>query len=130
MATVTAQLNDYRQSPRKVRIVADTIRGKKAIEAKNILGVVIKRASNPLAKLLDSAMANAKNMGIGTENLVVDSIEINGGKILYRRMPVAHGSSNPIRKRTSHVKIVLSERAPKVQKSKAKTKNSKLKTLS
>lgn len=123
MTTVTAQLNDYRQSPRKVRVVADAVRGKSATEAKNILGIVIKRASHPLGKLIDSAIANAKSIGIATENLVVDSIEVNSGKILYRRMPVAHGSSNPIRKRTSHVKIVLSERAPKVKKSKAKTKN-------
>lgn len=122
MTKVTAQLNDYRQSPRKVRVVATAIKGKRVAEAKTQLGVIIKRASNPLAKLLDSAVANAKNMGVSVENLVIDSIEVNGGKILYRRMPVAHGAAHPIRKRTSHVKIVLRETEPKVKKAKATKK--------
>lgn len=110
MKEITANLNSYRQSPRKVRLVADAIRGKKVSLAKTTLDFLIKRSSKPLQTLLNSAIANAKNLGIDEKDLFVKSITVNGGAILYRRMPVAHGSSNPIRKRTSHVKIVLAEK--------------------
>ena len=63
MNEITAQLNSYRQSPRKVRVVADALRGKSIKEAKNRLDFIIKRASGPLHKLLNSAVANAKNLG-------------------------------------------------------------------
>lgn len=117
MKEITAQLNDYRQSPRKVRVVANSIRGKEVLKAKNLLGFTVRRASNPLAKLLSSAISNAKEAGIKAEDLIIKSISVNGGKILYRRMPVAHGAAHPIRKRTSHVKIVLAEKpAKKVSK--------------
>jgi large subunit ribosomal protein L22 len=118
METATAQLNNYRQSPRKVRLVADAMRGKKYDDAKNILKFMTKRATGPLHKLLDSAIANAKDRGLKTESLIVKSIQVDGGKILYRRMPAAHGSAHPIRKRTSHVKLVLEEKAEKVKKAK------------
>lgn len=130
MTEVTAQLNDYRQSPRKVRVVADSIRGKGVAEAKRRLNFLTKRATGPLQKLLLSAVANAKNLGLTEENLKVKSISVDVGKILYRRRPVAHGAAHPIRKRTSHIKIVLSERKPKIRNSKSEAKNSKLKTLS
>ncbi len=117
MKEITAQLNSYRQSPRKVRVVADAIRGKNIAEAKKKLNFIIKRAVSPLHKLLNSAIANAKDLGVETENLKVKSITVDGGKILYRRRPVWHGMAHPIRKRTSHITIVLSE-----------TKNSNLKS--
>jgi large subunit ribosomal protein L22 len=110
MEETTAQLNNYRQSPRKVRVVADALRGKSVKEAKNSLDFIVKRATGPLHKLLNSAIANAKNMGANTENLFVKSITVNAGKILYRRLPAAHGSAHPIHKRTSHIKIVLIEK--------------------
>lgn len=110
MTQATAQLNDYRQSPRKARLVANAIRGKKIAEAKNILAFLTKRGASPLLKLLNSAIANAKTQDVKTENLVVKSITVNGGKILYRQMPVAHGAAHPIRKRTSHIKIILGEK--------------------
>lgn len=119
MTEVEAQLNSYRQSPRKVRLVADAIRGKKISEARKRLNVLVKRATAPLAKLLDSAVANAKNLGLEDKSLYVKSISVNEGKILYRRRPVAHGAAHPIRKRTSHIKIILSD---------APTKNSNLKS--
>lgn len=109
MREITAQLNSYRQSPRKMRVVADAIRGKAVKEAKNRLDFITKRATGPLHKLLNSAVANAKSMGANVDSLLVKSITVDGGKILYRRRPVSRGSSHPIRKRTSHVKIVLSE---------------------
>jgi large subunit ribosomal protein L22 len=112
MNEITAQLNDYRQSPRKVRVVADALRGKSVKEAKNRLNFIIKRATGPLHKLLNSAIANAKDLGANTENLVVKSVTVNAGKILYRRMPVSHGSAHTIHKRTSHIKITLIEKNP------------------
>lgn|SRR4051812_29189534 len=113
MAEARAELNNYRQSPRKVRVVADAIRGKKATDALITLTFTTKRASKPLEKLLASAIANAKNLSIPTENLIVKTISVDGGKILYRRRPRSHGMANPIRKRTSHVEIVLAEGKPK-----------------
>lgn len=119
MQEATAQLNDYRQSPRKVRLVTDAIRGKRVVQAKNILGFTVKRATGPLQKLLSSAIANAKDQRLDEAALFVKSITVDSGKILYRRRPVARGAAHPIHKRTSHIKIVLAE--------KLKTENSKLK---
>jgi len=110
MEEITAQLNNYRQSPRKVRLVVNAIKGKSAKEAKSRLDFITKRATGPLHKLLNSAIANAKNMGADTNNLWVKSITVNGGQILYRRRPVSHGSAHPIHKRTSHIKITLIEK--------------------
>lgn len=110
MKEITAQLNNYRQSPRKVRVVSDAIKGKSVKEAKNRLDFIIKRATGPLHKLLSSAVANAKNSGANVENLWVKSITVNAGQILKRRRPVSRGSSHPINKRTSHIKITLIEK--------------------
>jgi large subunit ribosomal protein L22 len=111
MNEAKAQLNDYRQSPRKVRIVADLLRGKKVEEALNILTFIPKRAGLPLKKLIASAYANSSKV----EGLIVKEIKVDTGPTLYRRRPRSRGMANPIRKRTSHVSVVLSE-------SKAKTK--------
>jgi large subunit ribosomal protein L22 len=110
MNEITAQLNDYRQSPRKVRLVANAMRGKSVKEAKNKLSFITKRATGPLHKLLNSAIANGKSLGVNVENLWVKSITVDGGKILYRRRPAAHGSSHTIHKRTSHIKLTLTEK--------------------
>ncbi len=105
---ITAKLNDYRQSPRKVRLVAGLIRGKKAEQALDILAVTIKRASDPIVALLKSGIANAKaNFSMNVEDLYVKSLTADGGAILYRRMPRARGVAYPIRKRTSHITLVL-----------------------
>jgi large subunit ribosomal protein L22 len=122
MSEITAKLNDYRQSPRKVRLVADALRGKNVKEAKIKLGFITKRATGPLHKLLDSAVANGKNLGANVETLWVKSITVDGGRILKRRRPVSHGSAHPINKRTSHIKIVLEE------KDKQQTNNAKVKS--
>lgn len=116
MQEIIAKLNSYRQSPRKVRLVASAIRGKTVKNAKNVLDFTVKKATHPLSKLLNSAISNAKNLGLSPDNLIVKSITVDGGKILYRRMPVAHGSAHPIRKRTSHITIVLSEGSSKKNK--------------
>lgn len=125
MHEATAQLHNYRQSPRKVRVVADAIRGKSVDEAITLLSFVPKRSALPLQKLISSAKANAKSLSIPTENLVVKELRVDGGAILYRRMPRSHGMANPIRKRTSHVVVTLAEGKPKkvkVPKAKKTTK--------
>lgn len=128
MAEAKATLSDYRQSPRKVRVVADMVRGKKVEDALITLSFVPKRAALPLQKLLASALANAKNLEIPLDNLVVKEISVDGGKILYRRLPMSRGRAFVLRKRTSHVNVVLEEGAPKkVKKAKTeKTNSSKL----
>ena len=107
MNQVTAELKNYRQSPRKVRLVADAVKGKKVEEALTILTFMPKVAALPLKKLIASALANAKNLSMPTEKLVVKEMSVNSGGILYRRQPRSRGMANPIRKRVSRVKVVL-----------------------
>ncbi|MES2953365.1 MAG: 50S ribosomal protein L22 [Patescibacteria group bacterium] len=106
---VRASLNRYRQSPRKVRLVAAAINGKRASEALVFLGVTAKRSAGPIAKLVSSAVANAKNRQLDIETLYVKSVTVNEGPTLKRFMPRAFGVAKRINKRTSHVEIVLSD---------------------
>lgn len=103
-----AYLDTYRQSPRKVRLLADLIRGKGVVEAKHALMFADKRAAPIVSKLLSSAIANAKqNFQVEAEGLFVKEITVNNGVTLKRSMPRARGSAFPINKRTSHIAIVL-----------------------
>lgn len=108
MSEAKAQLNNYRQSPRKVRLVIDTVRGKKIEEAITLLSFIPKRSALPIQKLLESALANAKNLSLTVENLIVKEITVDDGAILYRSRPRSKGMANPIRKRTSHISVTLS----------------------
>ncbi|MCD8211889.1 MAG: 50S ribosomal protein L22 [Oscillospiraceae bacterium] len=106
-----AQLNHLRISPRKVNIVCDLIRGKDVNEASAILKNTPKAASEPLYKLLQSAAANAENNHqMDPDRLYVSETYANGGPIIKRIRPRAHGRAFRINKRTSHVTIVLQER--------------------
>jgi large subunit ribosomal protein L22 len=105
----TAFLKNYRQSPRKVRLVADTVRGKKIKEAQTVLDFMPKRAALPIKKLLDSAIANAKANGESLDTLVVKEISVQKGIVAHRWMPKWRGMAHAIKKRSSHVKIVLGE---------------------
>ncbi len=105
-----AFLKNYRQSPRKVALVAGLIKGKRVAEALIILDNLPKRASLPIKKLLVSAISNAKNLGVNEEDLVVENMVVNKGVVLKRIMPRARGSASRINKRTSHVEISLSEK--------------------
>ena len=109
MATAKATLGNFRQAPRKMRLVANTVRGKKETEALVNLDFVAKKASLPIKNLIMSAVANAKNLDIPTENLIIKTIKVDSGSILYRRRPAARGSAHPIRKRTSRIFIELAE---------------------
>jgi large subunit ribosomal protein L22 len=114
---ITAKLNDYRQSPRKVRLVAGLIRGKKVEEAIDILTLTVKRASDPVIALLKSAIANAKNnFSLSAEDLFVKALTVDNGAILYRRMPRARGVAYPIRKRVSYVSLVLGVKEAETKK--------------
>ncbi|MBI2065839.1 MAG: 50S ribosomal protein L22 [Candidatus Zambryskibacteria bacterium] len=111
MNEATATLKNYRQSPRKTRLVVDTVRGKKVEDAITILSFVPKRAALPLQKLLASALANAKALAIPTEHLVVKNIEVNAGATLYRSQPRSYrGGNSTTRKRTSHVSVTLASK--------------------
>lgn len=103
-----AILRSYRQAPRKVRLVANLIKGKTVPRALVELEVLPKRASGPMKKLLMSAIANAKeNDGIALEDLFVKEVRVDQGTILKRSMPKSHGSAHPIHKHTSHIMIEL-----------------------
>lgn len=105
---ITASLQNYRISPRKVRVVADMIRGKQVDQAKIILDNANKKARHPISALIDSAVANAShNFKIDKAGLVVKEIRVDKGYTLKRSMPMSRGSAFPIKKRTSHVSIVL-----------------------
>ncbi len=105
-----AFLKNYRQSPRKVRLVAELIKGKRVAEALLYLDTLPKRASGPVNTLLNSAISNAKQAGVSVENLYVENVTVNKGIVLKRSMPRARGSASRINKRTSHVLLTLIER--------------------
>jgi large subunit ribosomal protein L22 len=103
-----ATLQTYRQSPRKVRLLADLIRGKGIVIAKTNLQFADKRAAPIFLKLLNSAVANAvNNDGLKMEDLFVKEVSVNQGVTMKRMMPRARGSGARINKRTSHLAIVL-----------------------
>ncbi len=104
-----ASLKNYRQSPRKVRLVGDLLKGKSVVVAQTELRNLIKRASLPMMKLLDSAVANAKLQGMDINNLVIANVTVNKGLVMKRSMPRARGSASRINKRTSHVLLTLKE---------------------
>ena len=106
-----ATLKYARISSRKVKIVADLIKGKDAQDALAIVKFTPKAASEIIEKLLKSAIANAENNhGMNSSKLYVAEIYANQGPTLRRIRPAAKGSAVRIRKRTSHITIVLKER--------------------
>jgi large subunit ribosomal protein L22 len=106
----TAKLRHLRIAPRKVRLVADLIRGKNVEEALAILQFTNKRSSLPIAKLLQSAVANAdQKEGVDVDRLFVKTITVDGGPTIKRFRPRAMGRATPILKRTSHVSIALDQ---------------------
>ncbi len=110
---VDAKLNHLRIAPRKVRLVADLVRGRKVSEAKSRLDFTAKKATRPIAKLLDSAIANAEhNFDLNKDNLYISEIKVDEGPTLKRWRPRARGATNQIQKKTSHVTLVLEEIEP------------------
>ena|SRR3989338_728105 len=105
-----AFLKNYRQSPRKVRLVAGLIRKKNVNDAIAELDFLAKRASFPIKKLLLGAIANAKQQGVEKDNLFVKELRVDKGIVMKRMMPAAMGTAHRINKRTSHITLVLEER--------------------
>src|ERR1700712_241240 len=98
-----AFLKNYRQSPRKVRLVAGLVKGKSVDEAIAELNFLAKGAGGPIQKLLMSAVANAKGMGIDRENLMIKELRVDKGVTMKRMMPAAMGTGHRINKRMSHI---------------------------
>ncbi|MEX0934710.1 MAG: 50S ribosomal protein L22 [Candidatus Paceibacterota bacterium] len=106
-----ATLRQYRQSPRKVRLAADLVRGKTVEQALTELEYTQKRAAETLAKLIRSAVANAKDKeGKEASDLVIENITVDEGETLKRFRPRARGRASRINKRTSHITVTLREK--------------------
>ncbi|TMA27682.1 MAG: 50S ribosomal protein L22 [Deltaproteobacteria bacterium] len=112
-----ASLRYLRITPRKVRAVADLIRGKKVDQALAQLAFVEKRAAEPMAKLLRSAVANAeltaKDQSLDVDRLHVKSLMVDQGPSLRRYMPRAMGRAFKVLKKTSHISLVISDESKK-----------------
>ncbi len=102
-----AILKNYRQSPRKVRLIADLVRGKKVNEALASLRFVDKRASEPFAKVIKSAVANAGQQGHEADTLFIKAVQVNKAPTFKRFIPRARGSASRINKRNSHISVEL-----------------------
>jgi len=113
---VTARLRYLRIAPRKVRLVADLIRGKSVEEAQTVLSFTTKKAAQTLLKLLNSAIANAKNLELDPANLYIAKILVDEGPKYKRWIARARGRADQIQKKTSHVTIVLDEITKKPKK--------------
>ncbi len=110
MKEMSAKLKYLGLSPRKVRTVASELSGEKVLRAAEYLKIVPRGARTPLEKLLKSAIANAKhNHGIGVDKLFIKEIRVDQGPTLKRFAPRAFGRAYPIRKRSSHITLVLGE---------------------
>jgi large subunit ribosomal protein L22 len=107
---VKAQAKYIRQSPYKVRLVLDLVRGLPVAEAEHVLRLTSRGATEPVAKVLRSAVANAEhNHALDSEDLVVAEAYADEGPTLKRFRPRARGRAARIRKRTSHITIVVSD---------------------
>ncbi|MBI3627698.1 MAG: 50S ribosomal protein L22 [Candidatus Sungbacteria bacterium] len=114
---VIARANHLRIAPRKTRLVAGLIRGLPVRDADVQLRHLPKRAAEPIRKLLDSAIANAKhNFNLDKKNLRVKQVIVNSGPVLKRTMPRAFGRAALIRKRSSHIILTLDELQPSAKK--------------
>src|ERR1051325_7757376 len=115
-----ARLRNQPTSPRKMRLLADLIRGKEVGEALNILKFSTKHPSLPLEKLLLSAVANwrVKNEGqdVDAANLIVKTIFVDGGRTLKRMNPAPQGRAYRLRKRSNHVTIIVDSKPARASK--------------
>lgn len=108
---VKAYARFIRMSPRKVRLVADMVRNTPVEQALEQLQFSSKNAALPVAKLINSAIANAiHNFSLNKEDLYIKTLTVDGGPVLKRFKPRAQGRAGAIHKRTSHINIVLEER--------------------
>ena len=94
-------------SPRKIRLVVDLIKKLKPLVAIETLSLIGKRAAEPVAKVIKQAVANAKEKGIGGADLKFKEIQVGEGPALKRGKPVSKGRWHPIKKRMSHIRVIL-----------------------
>ncbi len=115
MAEAIARARFIPLAPRKMRLVADMIRGKKVEEARDTLAFTVKGAAPVLAKLLASAVANAESKAaetrqrIDTDAMVVRQVLVHGGPIVKRLWSAPRGRPTRIRKRMSHIELIISD---------------------
>ncbi|MES2225605.1 MAG: 50S ribosomal protein L22 [Patescibacteria group bacterium] len=102
-----AHLTSYNQTPRKVRLVTDMVKGKRVPQALAALSFLPKRASLPIKKLIESAVANAKLKGEDPSSLIVKNITVDSAGMLVKYMPRAMGRAAPVRRRKSQVSVFL-----------------------
>ena len=102
-----ATLSNYRQSPRKTRLVANLIRGKTVAEARRALLFLPKKSAPAIRKLLDSAVSNARSAGVSPDALIVKTISVNKGAVLRRFKPMARGRAAGIRRTRSIISLEL-----------------------
>ena len=119
---VSAKLNNLKIAPRKVRLVAHVIKGMSADAALTELSKQVKRSSEPMSKLLRSAIANAEhNFGLDSSNLFVSSVLVGDGKRLKRWQPRAFGRANQILHRLSNITLVVEERIEGLNRKETRT---------
>ena len=102
-----AELRTYNQSPRKVRLVTELVKGKTVAQALVALSFLPKRAAEPVKKLIESAVANAKAKGEDVEKLKIKNIIVDSDSMTVKYMPRAFGRASMIRRRKSRVKVTL-----------------------
>jgi len=107
-----ALLTNYHQPPRKVRLVADLIRGKSVGQARAALAFLPKKSSPAIEKLLDSAVANARSRGMSVDNLFIKKITVDKGTVLKRVRPFGRGRSGALRKTMSIIFLELALGVP------------------
>jgi len=125
---IIAKSNFLRISPRKLNLVAQSIKGLKATYALEVLKNLNKKAADLLILTLRQGIGNAvNNFNLDKESLVIKKIEVGKGPILKRGQPVARGQWHPILKRTSNLKIFLegTEKAKEIEKKSKKSKDNK-----
>lgn len=116
------RLSNYRQAPRKVRLIADVVRGKDVSDALTVLTHMKKRAALPFAKLIQGAVSNAKEQGEREENLMIKSVQVDKGYTFKRYRPRARGRASRIDKHTSNIKLELQVKPEAKPKTEKKTK--------
>ncbi len=120
---IVAETKNVRTSPRKLQLVADAIRKQKVAKAMELLQLSEKRSAVVLQKTLKSAIANAVHNGkLSQDVLVIERIDVSGGPALKRFHPSTRGRVHPYKKRSSHVRIVLTDNQTKNEKRKTQNK--------
>jgi large subunit ribosomal protein L22 len=129
MQTIT-RINEIRTSTRKVRLVADALRGLSVEQAQDALSVIQKKGATDLDRALKSAIANSvNNSKMEKNNLIIKTIDVNEGTFFKRFRPSTRGRIHPYKKRTSNIRIVIEEKVVKPVKEEKKIVESKKPSL-